>query len=154
MVPSASVPVPFKLVPLMGKVVVLSVPAFAIGARFPAGFTITCTVSFAIKPLLSETVNSYLKKPCTSLLTTVVAALAVAMVSDAGPDIFHHFYTLRSSYVSVPVPFKLVVLMGKVIVLSVPAFATGARFAAGFTITCTVSFAVAPLLSVTVNSYL
>ena len=52
---------------------------------------------------------------------------------------------------SVPLPDMVVVLIGKVMVWSVPAFATGDWLAVAFTVTTSESFAMAPLLSVTVN---
>ena len=55
--------------------------------------------------------------------------------------------------VSVPVPVKFAELPGNVIAISAPAFAAGAILTAAFTVTRTVSFPVAPLLSVTVSSY-
>jgi hypothetical protein len=47
------------------------------------------------------------------------------------------------------VPFNVTVLTGKVMVISVPAFATGATLGAGFTITVSWSSDEAPSLSVT-----
>jgi len=57
-VPSISVPIPFKLVEFVGSVIVISAPALAVGTLFGAGFTVTCIVSFPVAPLLSITVNS------------------------------------------------------------------------------------------------
>ena len=53
---------------------------------------------------------------------------------------------------SVPVPATEVLFVGKVIVWSTPAKATGGILGAGFTVTCKVSLALAPLLSVTFSS--
>ena len=65
----------------------LSVPALAIGAAFIKAFTVTCTVSFPVAPLLSVTVSSYLYIPFTRLFTAVEAALAAVITGVEGPDI-------------------------------------------------------------------
>src|SRR6478672_8962620 len=54
---------------------------------------------------------------------------------------------------SAALPSRLAEFTGSVILISLPAFATGGTFAgAGFTVTVTVSVAVAPRSSVTFNS--
>ena len=58
MLPSVSVPLPFKAVVLEGKVIATSEPALAVGAWLAALFTVICMVSLPVAPLLSVTVNS------------------------------------------------------------------------------------------------
>ena len=67
------------------------------------------------------------------------------------PEIFVHRYEEIVPSVSAPVPASVTLFAGKVIVLSDPALAVGATFAAAFTITVTWSVPMAPALSVTFN---
>jgi hypothetical protein len=69
----------------------------------------------------------------------VVRAVGVTIVPLAGPETLVHKYVIGSPFGSVAVAVKLTLLTGRVIVLSNPAFTTGAWLAkyesdAGFVI--------------------
>ncbi len=81
MVPSASVDaLPFNVVLLVGKVMVVLLPALAVGAWLGAAFTVMVTVEEAVAPPLSVTFNVNTYTPWERLLTAVVAAPALAIV--------------------------------------------------------------------------
>ena len=57
MLPSGSEPLPVTVTELVGSVMVLSVPALAVGAWLGAAFTVTVTSSDPVAPALSVTVS-------------------------------------------------------------------------------------------------
>src|SRR6185295_7890209 len=126
----------------------------AVGGILPtgtAGSTNTVTLSDAVAPRLSVTVKRNTYVPCTRLYKPVVAELVLANVYPVGPLMRVHAYVAMVPSASLPLPYKVVVLTGKVIVISAPALAVGAWFVEALTLTVTRSVAVAPLLSVTVS---
>ena len=61
MVPSGSLPMPDSMAVLAGKVIVMSAPAFATGARLGGGgaaLTVMVTTAVVAAPLLSVAVSS------------------------------------------------------------------------------------------------
>ena len=68
-----------------------------------------------------------------------------------GPEIFVHWYEAIVPFGSLPLPFKVVELVGRVRTTSVPAFAVR-DWLLLFTVTVIVSLPIAPWLSVTFSS--
>src|SRR5689334_719817 len=137
MVPSASVPLPAMVSVLVGRVTDLSAPALATGATLVTGaaLTVTMTSSVPTAPRLSVIFNRKVYVPATRPLTLRVEVPTLARVA-APPDTLVH-----SQYITVPVPVPamLTVLVGRVMVWSAPALATGAPVLAGFTVSTTSS---------------
>ena len=106
-----------------------SFPASATGGLFSAGgaaFTVICTVSLAIAPLSSVTLNSKIYTPSTKSFTPVCALVGV-MIDGCGcngPDNFIHWKEVMVPSGSVDaVPFNVTVFVGKVMAWSEPASA-------------------------------
>src|SRR6185295_17165815 len=120
-----SVPLPDTDVLLVGKVRFLSRPAFAVGALFGAAITVICTVSLSVAPELSVTVNSKLYTPFTRLFTVVNDLVGERMENSLGPSTLLQRYEEIFPSGSVPLPESLTLLVGNVICISLPAFASG-----------------------------
>ena len=103
-------------------------------------------------PTLSVTVNSNRYTPCIKLLIAVLTETGELIIPGSGPDIFTQLKDTTVPSSSSPLPMRFNVLVGNVIIASLPAFATGGKFCAAFTVTRIVSDATAPLLSTTVNT--
>ena len=91
--------------------------------------------------------------PCIKAVAFVTATVALLIFPATGPAIFVHWYAAMVPSGSVPLPFKLVVFVGRVIFASKPALAVGAWLPGVFTVTTTVSLPIAPRLSTTVSWY-
>src|SRR5881394_785766 len=79
---------PCNCVLFTGNVIVMSFSVRAVGGMFPTGtaaFTVTVTLSVAVAPRLSVTVNLNTYVPCTRLYKPVVAELVLANVYPVGP---------------------------------------------------------------------
>src|SRR5678815_4622577 len=107
--------------------------------------------SVSTAPSLSVTLSLNVYIPTLRLLTVVAAVLVADKVDVDGPLTCVHRYPAMVPSASVPLPVRLAELVGKVIVLLAPAFATGGWLGAAFTVTVITSLSVAPSLSVTVS---
>ena len=110
----------------------MSLPAFAIGARFIvcAVFTIISTVSVADSPLSSEILSENWYAPTVKFLMIVTEPLGFIILKDTGPEILVHnqVFIVPSGSLE-PVPSRITLSRGKVIIWSGPANATGGLFA-------------------------
>src|SRR5690349_7857529 len=91
-----------------------------------ASITTTVISSLAVAPLLSVTVNLNTYVPTTRLLTIVIAELLLAIRNAVGPLTFDHaYFTMEPSGSLDAEPFNVTLLVGSVMVTSVPALAAG-----------------------------
>ena len=96
--------------------IVILLPALAVGGILAAAFTVTLTVSLPVAPTLSVTVNLNTYTPTTvSPLTPVEAALADPKVTAVGPLILVHAYDAIVPSASDPLPTSVVDDVGSVI---------------------------------------
>ena len=84
------------------------------------------------------------------LLQIISPEVIVPEAVAAGPLTFVHAYELMVPSVSVPVPFIVTELVGRVSVRSGPALATGTSLVLT-TVTVTLSCDISPLLALTIN---
>src|SRR5204863_7720052 len=156
--PSGSLdPPPFKLPKLVGRVIVILLPALATGGTLAILLTTIVTLSSSIAPWLSVTLNWNTYVPtAVRPLTCVVdpAGVVITGVTDPGPVTkLHAYVAIVPSGSKDPVPSRPAIAVGWLMVTLLPALATGGWLEGteAFTITMISSVAVAPLLSVTVS---
>jgi len=150
MVPSESVPDPDTVTVETGNVIVWVTPAFAVGDWLAAAFTVTVTSAYPVAPWLSVTVKRNTLTPTVLKAVIVVAAELGLVIIPAVPLICVHAYEAIVPSGSVPPPFNITVVVGRLIVCELPASAVGGIFA-GFTVIVTSEVPLAPWLSVTVK---
>src|SRR5450755_734783 len=119
--------VPTRFVRFVGKVIVMSDPAFATGGWFTgAAFTVILTVSSAVAPKLSVTFSWNEYTPAVRLFATVLAAVLLPIVNCDGPlNLVHRYAEIEPSGSLDELPFRIAELVGRVILRSDPAFASG-----------------------------